>query len=153
MRTILSEKVDGTLHEISADVVRWRPTAHAIIRNEQGLVLVLDNLWTGKLDLPGGGMEIWETIPEALAREVWEETGLKVEIGDLLDIEDRFFTSPHGNHYHSLKIFFRARILEGTLRPTIVEGEASVNPHWIDPHHYSEKDFQVGWQAIQKAYG
>ncbi|KAB2906449.1 MAG: NUDIX domain-containing protein [Anaerolineae bacterium] len=153
MKIITSEKIDGTPIEISSEVVRWRPTAHAVLLNEQRHILVLDNLWTGKLDLPGGGIEIWETIPEALVREVWEETGLNIKIGELLDIEDRFFSSPHGNHYHSLKIFFRAKIVGGILRPTILEDEPSVNPHWVDPRQLSETDFQVGWQAIQKAYG
>jgi 8-oxo-dGTP pyrophosphatase MutT (NUDIX family) len=151
VKIIQAQKVDGTLVDIDVADLRWRPAVHGIVLNEDGHLLVLDNEWTGKLDLPGGGVELHETLPEALVREVWEETGLRVAIGELVDLESVFFLSPHGNTYHSLKIFYRVTVMGGDLRSTIIENEPSVNPHWVAPTTLTENSFQVGWKAVQKA--
>src|SRR5690348_11427540 len=55
------------------------PAASAIIPNEKGAILLHsrrdNNLWA----LPGGTMEIGESIRQTIIREVEEETGLHVE--------------------------------------------------------------------------
>ena len=43
----------------------------------------------GEWSIPGGAMEIGETVREAAAREACEETGLNVEVLELLGIYDR----------------------------------------------------------------
>lgn len=59
---------------------------------ENGCVLAVREVlrershWT----LPGGKLEAGETVARAVAREVREETGLDVEVGDLLYVTDRF---------------------------------------------------------------
>lgn len=41
-------------------------------------------------NLPGGALELGETLGECLVREMAEETGLRVEMGELLYVTDRF---------------------------------------------------------------
>ena len=75
--------------------------------------------WT----LPGGGMEPDETPGETAKREMLEETGLEVELGDLLAV-DSFTVQPHerlnpddrDRALVSLRIIYTARITGGTLR-------------------------------------
>ncbi|MGB2965018.1 MAG: NUDIX domain-containing protein [Anaerolineales bacterium] len=55
------------------------PTVGALIFNPEGkLLLVKTHKWKGKYTIPGGHVELGETLVDALKREVAEETGLEV---------------------------------------------------------------------------
>ena len=63
----------------------------AIIFEEQSILLVKRDQEPGKgqWSLPGGAVEVGETLIEALKREIVEEVSIKVEIGDLVRLLDR----------------------------------------------------------------
>lgn len=63
---------------------------------------------------PGGGAQFNETAPDALIREFLEETGLKIEIGDLLFVNE-FMQPP----LHALELFFTVQVKGGSLRQGI----------------------------------
>ncbi|GAB3954630.1 hypothetical protein GCM10028805_40430 [Spirosoma harenae] len=60
---------------------------------------------------PGGGPQFNETAPDALVREFIEETGLVVEIGDMLFVNE-FIQPP----LHAMELFFEVRAIGGSLR-------------------------------------
>jgi len=68
----------------------WDGVKGIVRKNNRILVLVKQN---GKFDLPGGRVEIGETVQFALHREIKEETGLKVEIYDPVE-EWSFYKTP-----------------------------------------------------------
>jgi molecular chaperone GrpE len=63
-------------------------TVKGVILREDGKILLLKRsrkiLNPGKWDLPGGTLEKGETLKEALLREIKEETGLEVEVGEII---------------------------------------------------------------------
>lgn len=63
-----------------------RPSAVGFILNDQGEILLVQRNVVPFLDMwmmPGGHMKPGETIEECLVREMKEETGLDVEVGEL----------------------------------------------------------------------
>src|SRR5437899_12159923 len=64
----------------------FRIGVFALIFDDQGRVLLAHRRDIDWWNLPGGGMEARETVDETLRRKVYEETGLVVEIEQLVDV-------------------------------------------------------------------
>jgi ADP-ribose pyrophosphatase YjhB (NUDIX family) len=78
---------------------------------EQGNVLLAHRRDIDWWNLPGGGMELGETVDEALCREVLEETGLEVAIERLVGV----YSKPQK---HEVVLTFSCHVTGGTLRET-----------------------------------
>jgi len=85
----------------------------AIVFDAEGRVLLVERgrppgvgLWS----VPGGKLEGAETLAQAVAREVREETGLLVEIGALACVVERI-----GDDFHFVILDYLARVIGGTL--------------------------------------
>ncbi|HEY1482237.1 MAG TPA: NUDIX domain-containing protein [Candidatus Acidoferrum sp.] len=48
----------------------------------------------GQWSIPGGTLELGESLQEGVARELLEETGLEVRVLDLIEVFDRIFVEP-----------------------------------------------------------
>ncbi len=81
------------------------PTVGALIVNTDGKILLTkSHKWFDKYTLPGGHIEVGETMREAVAREVKEETGLDVEVDEFLLLQEAIFTEEFWKRKHF--IFF-----------------------------------------------
>ena len=90
----------------------------AIVIEEDRVVLVKRGHppLRGKWSIPGGVLEVGETLRKAVVREVREETGLTVEPGELLGVFERVLPDERGKfQYHYVLIDFLCRRVSGEL--------------------------------------
>jgi 8-oxo-dGTP diphosphatase len=116
---------------------RLRLRVCGLLRNDDRLLLVrhrgisrTDTFWSP----PGGGAQFGETAPEALVREFREETGLVIEVGSLLFVNE-FMSDP----LHALELFFAVQATGGTLARGL-DPELDADHQIID---------EVGWMTFQ----
>jgi 8-oxo-dGTP diphosphatase len=88
MKKIICYNVNDEKIEVDANKLRFRPSVYGLLIKEDKVLLLPQ--WDG-YDFPGGGIEINESIEEALLREYWEETGLEVKMGEVLAANSSFF--------------------------------------------------------------
>ena len=79
-------------------------------------------------NLPGGGMEVGETVEEAMRREVREETGLEVQIERLVGI----YSKPQKQE---VVLTFRCQVIGGELQATEESRACSYFPPDALPHN------------------
>ena len=115
-----------------------RPSVAAIITNDDGHVLLQRRSDNGLWGLPGGGVEIGESVSTAIVREVREETGLTVQIARLVGVysDPRFQVVRYadGNVVHYINTLFVCRIMGGTLQTC----EETLDLQFFDPAHLPE---------------
>lgn len=103
-----------------------RLATRAVLLHEDRLLLVnafpgeQSDLWCA----PGGGVERGSSLPDNLAREVHEETGLRIKVGTPCLINE--FHDPKGS-FHQVEVFFRCTLIGGALSDTWRDPEGIVH--------------------------
>lgn len=119
-----------------------RTAVRAIIVHQNRLLLVNayamqdSNLWCA----PGGGVEVGSSLPDNLAREVYEETGLSVSVGAPCLVNE--FHDPD-NNFHQVEVFFRCTLESGEIPTNWQDPEGVVNRRvWVDETELAELRFK-----------
>ena len=102
----------------TCDIIHYEnpiPAVAALVLNQKGQLLLVKRSVEpakGKWCLPGGFIEVDESIEEAVLRELEEETGIKGEIEGLID-----FFSQKGLYYSAILIFgYQVKMMGGKLK-------------------------------------
>lgn len=88
-----------------------------------------EGLWS----IPGGLVELGETVREAALRELEEETGLKANLNRILDVVDVIVRDGNTIRYHYVIVVFEAMDPSGRLK------------------QYSEECIEMGWFSLNEA--
>jgi len=105
-----------------------RLVVDVVIPAEEGVVLIRrgSDPFEGQWALPGGFVEVGETVEEAAVREAAEETGLAVEVALLVGVYSDPERDPRG---HNVSVAFLARVLSGQLSAATDAADVAV----LDP--------------------
>jgi ADP-ribose pyrophosphatase YjhB (NUDIX family) len=97
-----------------------KPSVSAVVVRD-GRLLLQQRADGGQWGLPGGSVEIGETVTAALEREVREETGYEVAVGRLVGVysDPRFqvVRYPDGRVWHYVNLCFACALRGGEPRP------------------------------------
>ncbi len=131
MRIIKCKDHTGRFVELPLEKFSFRPSVYALIVKD-GKVVLLSNKSNSKLWFPGGGVELGETLEEALKREVKEETGLEVKPEKLVwSTENFFYYGPADKGYQAYLFFYLCRpITEKLISDELVDDIESTKPRW-----------------------
>lgn len=133
-KKIVCKDVHKNEYEIPVDRLFFRPSVYGVII-EKGKIL-LSKQWGDGYDFPGGGVELGETIEEALIREVKEETGYNVKVKKFITVKDSFFKPGNEDIFmHSILIYFSCEVSGGEIGDLSLdayEKEYVDKPEWID---------------------
>jgi mutator protein MutT len=121
-----------------------------------GHVLIVRRLYeplAGRWSLPGGTLELGETLEEGVAREMQEETGLEVEVGPVIEVFDRILLDETRRvRYHFVLVDYLCWPIGGELRPgSDVDSALFVDPSALGPYDLTTKARAVIDRALELA--
>ena len=108
------------------------PAVTAVVKDDEGRVLLIRRTDNDRWALPGGGTELGETVAQTVVREVREETGIDVEVLGLVGIYSdprHVIAYDDGEVRQQFSICFRARPVGGTLTSSSESSEVV----WVTP--------------------
>jgi 8-oxo-dGTP diphosphatase len=116
----------------------------AVILTDDGRVVLVkrgQEPLAGEWSLPGGVLELGETLETGVAREIREETGLIVDVGPLVELFDRILLDDGGAvEYHFVLADYLCRPRQGRLEAgTDVEDAVLADPDALGAFRLTEK--------------
>lgn len=124
----------------------------AVRRGEQVLIVQRGKapsygVWT----VPGGAVELGERMDEAVVREVREECGIEVAVGEPVGVLDAVTRDEQGHIlYHYAIVDFAAEYVSGTLALSDeLLGAAWITPDQFDVYDVPSKAREVLLKALQ----
>jgi 8-oxo-dGTP diphosphatase len=123
----------------------------AIIWNEQGKILIDRRCQTGVMgglwEFPGGKVEPRETVEECIKREIYEELGIDIEVGEHLITIDHTYT-----HLRVTLTVHHCRHLAGVPQPLECDEVRWVGLKDLDQFTFPEANVQI-ITALQQQIG
>ena len=121
---------------------------------EDGKVVIVKRRYeplAGRWSLPGGALELGETLETAVAREMREETGLDVEVGPVIEVFDRIILDAERRvRYHFVLVDYLCWPVGGELQAASdVDHAILVHPAFLDAYDLTPKAQAVIDRALE----
>jgi 8-oxo-dGTP pyrophosphatase MutT (NUDIX family) len=107
------------------------PAVTGIIRDNEDRILLVHQRDTDSWSTPGGAVDPNESPADAVAREVWEETGLDVEPTQILGVysgPSTFIVYPNGHRTMYVNTVFECKVRSGLLH---LQSDETVNAGYV----------------------
>lgn len=118
------------------------PAVSAVIRDDDGRILLARAQGDEQWALVGGGLEPGEEPIAAIAREIWEELGVAAMVGQIVGAyggEEMFVTYPNGDRCAYVTTAYECRLAPGAM--TLEEDELR-DAVWFAPSDIPRLDTQ-----------
>ena len=115
----MSEYIKNVRKKIGHSLLQM-PSVTIMSFDESGRLLLVKNRDTNLWVAPGGAIEPFETPSDAAVREMWEETGLIVELDEILGVyggPEFVVEYSNGDKTSYVMIVFKSRVIGGKLSP------------------------------------
>lgn len=115
------------------------PAASAVVVDETGRILLHLRSDNERWSIPGGGIEVGESVGDAVVREVREETGFEVEPQEVVGVYSdprNVVAFPDGEVRQRFSICLACRLLGGSVDPD----QESLAVRWVHPAGLEELD-------------
>ncbi len=109
--------------------------ATVLVLNNRKELLMLKRSDTQDWGMPGGSMELGETVEETARRELLEETNLTTDELELFGVfsgPDQYFKYPNGDEVYNVSVVYLAHGVQGHVKMN--DGENS-DPEYFDLAH------------------
>jgi ADP-ribose pyrophosphatase YjhB (NUDIX family) len=142
----------------------------AVIVDERGRVLLIKRGTEprkGHWSIPGGLLNLGETLADGVRREISEETGLSVKPEAVVEVVDRIYTNdgaesePAPVRYHYVVVDYWCSVLAGKARPASDAADLvwASRDEWLEPPESSRYALEAitvqviekGWQMALRA--
>lgn len=90
-----------------------------VVFNEKQEILLQHRTDTDDWGIPGGAMELGESLEETAKRELYEETGLSAKVFEFIDVlsgKDLYYQYPHGDEVYNVIDLYKAKEVTGKLK-------------------------------------
>ena len=121
---------------------------------QHGQVLIVKRKYdplAGQWSIPGGTVELGETLEASVAREMLEETGLEIDVGPVIEVFDRITRDEEGSvRYHFVLVDYLCWPVGGTLQAGSDVADARfVPPADLEAYHLTTKAIDVIARALE----
>jgi mutator protein MutT len=105
----------------------------------------------GHWSIPGGTLELGETLEAGIVREMREETGLEIQVGPVIEVFDRIILDPERRvRYHFVLVDYLCWPSGGMLQAgSDVDEAVLINPQDLDVYDLTEKARSVIARALE----
>jgi 8-oxo-dGTP diphosphatase len=124
---------------MTTQVKRFRVAVYGVLIEQGKVLLATTRIPSGTVtNFPGGGLELGEAPVDAVVREFREETGLIVDVEQLLFTSEGFHQNPDYPDEQLIHIFYKVRRSGGALTP-LGNNDDVQDVGFIDPSEFPQK--------------